>query len=38
MDMRKKKKILDDFNLYEKDLNELEELINNFKILITKRV
>ena len=30
----KEKKILDDFNLYEKNLNELEELINNFKILI----
>ena len=34
----KKKKILDDFNLYEKGLNELEELINNFKILVTKGV
>ena len=38
MDMKKKKKILDDFNLYEKDLNELEELMNNFKILISQRV
>ena len=34
----KKKKILDDLNLYEKYLNELQELINNFKILITKRI
>ena len=31
MDMKKKK-------IYEKDLNELEELMNNFKILISQRV
>ena len=37
-DEEKKDKILDDLDLYQKDLNELQELINNLKQLVTKEV